>query len=201
MLILVAVMALMLFALTALAVDGSRVYATASTVQATADAASLVLSRAVMVDSGAGIELRNGTTATIAEATFARNARSAIDAGGLSRLTASKIAVYDSSHVCVAVGGGTFTRWHDVVLSGCHNDGLLIHEPNADVAIWDPELTRTRRDEDILSNGRFSIFAGWEITGWPIVTIRRGQVVYENGKIVAPPGSGRLAPRTRWQRP
>jgi hypothetical protein len=26
-------------------------------------------------------------------------------------------------------------------------------------------------------------------------------VAYENGKIVAAPGSGRLAPRTRWQRP
>jgi hypothetical protein len=26
-------------------------------------------------------------------------------------------------------------------------------------------------------------------------------VVFENGKIVAAPGSGRLAPRTRWQRP
>jgi len=79
--------------------------------------------------------------------------------------------------------------------------GVIAVGANADVAIWDPELTRTRRDEDILSNGRFSIFSGWEITGWPVVTIRRGQVVYENGKIVAAPGSGRLAPRTRWQRP
>jgi hypothetical protein len=34
-----------------------------------------------------------------------------------------------------------------------------------------------------------------------VVTIRRGQVVFENGRIVAGPGSGRLAPRTRWQRP
>jgi dihydropyrimidinase len=49
--------------------------------------------------------------------------------------------------------------------------------------------------------GRFSIFAGWEVTGWPVVTIRRGQVVYENGRVIAAPGSGRLAPRIRWQRP
>jgi dihydropyrimidinase len=79
--------------------------------------------------------------------------------------------------------------------------GVIAAGADADVVVWDPELTRTIRDEDILSNGRFSIFAGWEVTGWPIVTIRRGQVVYENGKIVAAPGSGRLAPRTRWQRP
>jgi dihydropyrimidinase len=79
--------------------------------------------------------------------------------------------------------------------------GVIAVGADADLAIWDPDLTRTIRDEDILSNGRFSIFAGWEVTGWPIVTIRRGQVVYENGKIVAAPGSGQLAPRTRWQRP
>jgi dihydropyrimidinase len=79
--------------------------------------------------------------------------------------------------------------------------GVIAPGADADVVIWNPELTRTIRDEDILSNGRFSIFAGWEVTGWPIVTIRRGEVVYESGKIVAAPGSGRLAPRTRWQRP
>ena len=43
--------------------------------------------------------------------------------------------------------------------------------------IWDPELTRTIRDEDILSNGNFSIFSGWEVTGWPVATIRRGEGV------------------------
>jgi dihydropyrimidinase len=79
--------------------------------------------------------------------------------------------------------------------------GVIAVGANADVVIWDPELTRTRRDEDILSNGRFSIFAGWEITGWPVVTIRRGQVAFENGKILAAPGSGKIPPRTRWQRP
>ena len=79
--------------------------------------------------------------------------------------------------------------------------GVIAAGADADLVIWDPELTRTIRDEDILSNGKFSIFAGWEVTGWPIITIRRGQIVYEDGKIVAAPGSGRLAPRSRWQRP
>lgn len=79
--------------------------------------------------------------------------------------------------------------------------GTIAVGSDADVVIWDPDLTKTIRDEDILSNGRFSIFSGWEVTGWPILTIRRGEVVYENGKITALPGSGRLAPRTRWQRP
>jgi dihydropyrimidinase len=79
--------------------------------------------------------------------------------------------------------------------------GVIAVGADADVVVWDPELTRTIKDEDILSNGKFSIFAGWELTGWPVLTIRRGEIAYENGKIVAAPGSGRLAPRTRWQRP
>jgi len=79
--------------------------------------------------------------------------------------------------------------------------GTIAVGSDADVVIWDPDLTKTIRDEDILSNGKFSVFSGWELTGWPILTIRRGEVVYENGEIVASPGSGRLAPRVRWQRP
>jgi dihydropyrimidinase len=79
--------------------------------------------------------------------------------------------------------------------------GTIAVGSDGDVVIWDPQLTRTIRDEDILSNGKFSIFNGWELTGWPVVTIRRGEVVYENGRILGAPGSGRLAPRTHWERP
>jgi dihydropyrimidinase len=96
----------------------------------------------------------------------------------------------------------TVTATNPAKLFGLYpRKGVIAVGADADIAIWDPELTRTIRDEDILSNGKFSIFSGWEVTGWPVVTIRRGQVAYENGKIVAAPGSGRLAPRTRWQRP
>ena len=79
--------------------------------------------------------------------------------------------------------------------------GTIAVGSDADLAIWDPTLTKKIRDEDILSNGHFSIFNGWEVTGWPIVTIRRGEVVYQNGKIMAKAGSGQMAPRQHWQRP
>lgn len=79
--------------------------------------------------------------------------------------------------------------------------GTIAVGSDADVVIWDPNLTRTIKDEDVLSNGKFSIFSGWEVTGWPTVTIRRGEIVYRDGKVLSTPGSGRLAPRQRWQRP
>jgi dihydropyrimidinase len=79
--------------------------------------------------------------------------------------------------------------------------GTIAVGSDGDIAIWDPNVTRKVTNEEQFSNAKFSIFAGWEITGWPIVTIRRGQVVYENGKITAEPGSGHLAPRVHWMKP
>ena len=79
--------------------------------------------------------------------------------------------------------------------------GTIAVGSDGDVVIWDPNLRRTIRDEDQLANARFSIFSGWEVTGWPIVTIRRGEIVYRDGKILADAGSGQLAPRQHWQKP
>lgn len=79
--------------------------------------------------------------------------------------------------------------------------GTIAVGADADLAIWDPKLKRIVRDEDQLSNAKFSIFAGWEVTGWPVVTIRRGEVVYEGGKITASAGSGQVVLSQRWQKP
>jgi dihydropyrimidinase len=72
---------------------------------------------------------------------------------------------------------------------------------DADLAIWDPNLRKTVTDEEQFSNAKFSIFSGWDMTGWPITTIRRGEVVYDKGKITAAAGSGQLAPRQHWRKP
>jgi dihydropyrimidinase len=50
---------------------------------------------------------------------------------------------------------------------------------DADVVIWDLEIRRTVSDKGY-SNAGFSIYAGREITGWPVTTIRRGQIVWDN---------------------
>src|SRR5258708_6413685 len=71
----------------------------------------------------------------------------------------------------------------------------------ADAGDWGAQLKRKGCHGGQLANAKFSIFAGWELTGWPIVTIRRGEVVYEGGNILAAAGSGQLAPRQHWQRP
>ena len=38
---------------------------------------------------------------------------------------------------------------------------------DADIVIWDPAVKKPIRDEDMLSNAKYSTYAGWMVTGWP----------------------------------
>jgi dihydropyrimidinase len=77
--------------------------------------------------------------------------------------------------------------------------GTIAVGSDADLVLWDPEETRTVRDQDMFSATGFSIYAGWEVTGWPVVTLRRGEVVFEGGEITGQAGTGRLLERSRWE--
>ena len=79
--------------------------------------------------------------------------------------------------------------------------GTIAVGSDADLVLWDPDETRTIRDEDMLSGTGYSVYAGREVTGWPRTTIRRGEIVYEEGRIQAEPGSGELLRRGRWMTP
>jgi len=76
--------------------------------------------------------------------------------------------------------------------------GVIEVGSDADVVIWDPARTATIRGEDDLSNADYSVFEGRAVTGWPVMTIRRGRVVYEGGRVVGEPGSGTLVARKPW---
>ncbi len=73
--------------------------------------------------------------------------------------------------------------------------GSITVGADADIVLWDAEETRAIRDEDMLSGAGFSIYSGWQVTGWPTMTIRRGVVVYEGGEVRGEAGSGRLLRR------
>jgi dihydropyrimidinase len=72
---------------------------------------------------------------------------------------------------------------------------------DADLVIWDPNLKRTIRDEEELSAAKWSLYGGREVTGWPRTTIRRGEVVYDGGKVVGRFGTGRVVSQARWKKP
>jgi dihydropyrimidinase len=41
----------------------------------------------------------------------------------------------------------------------------------------------------------YTPYEGWEVKGWPVLTMLRGNVLVENGKLAAEPGTGRYIPR------
>lgn len=73
--------------------------------------------------------------------------------------------------------------------------GAILPGSDADLVIFDPELTRTIDNEMLKSNVDYSVFEGWEVTGWPVTTVRRGEVIFQDDEVIAKPGSGQLVQR------
>jgi len=76
--------------------------------------------------------------------------------------------------------------------------GVIAEGSDADVVIWDPEQRGVVRGADDLSNSDYSVYEGREVTGWPVITIRRGEVVATGTNVTGAAGSGRLVRRDRW---
>jgi dihydropyrimidinase len=68
--------------------------------------------------------------------------------------------------------------------------GSLAVGSDADIVVFDPDLTRTVSADMLHSNADYSVYEGWQVTGWPVVTIRRGSVVFADGEVVGAAGSG-----------
>lgn len=79
--------------------------------------------------------------------------------------------------------------------------GTIAVGSDADLTVWETRERRTLRDADLFSRAAHSVYAGREISAWPHLTIRRGAVVFEHGKILGRPGSGEVIPRGRTQEP
>jgi dihydropyrimidinase len=62
---------------------------------------------------------------------------------------------------------------------------------DADVALWDPNRKETIRQEILHHGADYTPCEGFEVTGWPVMTLVRGEVVAQDGRIVGAKGSGR----------
>jgi dihydropyrimidinase len=73
--------------------------------------------------------------------------------------------------------------------------GSLAIGADADICIWDSECRSEITDAGVHDGTKFTPYAGRTIKGWPVVVLRRGAVIVENGVLNAEPGSGRFLPR------
>ena len=72
--------------------------------------------------------------------------------------------------------------------------GALAPGSDADIAIIDPAWQRVLRKED-LHETDYSPWEGWTMAGWPVITILRGQVAVEDGRLLFETPRGQWIPR------
>jgi dihydropyrimidinase len=66
---------------------------------------------------------------------------------------------------------------------------------DADITLWDAHRRETIRQENLHHGSDYTPWEGFEVTGWPVMTIARGEVVARDGVIVGKKGAGRILER------
>jgi dihydroorotase (multifunctional complex type) len=73
--------------------------------------------------------------------------------------------------------------------------GCLRVGADADVVVVDLERVQVLSDDQVISKAGWTPYAGLKVKGGPVMTFLRGQLVAENGRATAPPGTGRWVRR------
>lgn len=74
--------------------------------------------------------------------------------------------------------------------------GSLRPGADADLVFVDMDKEVTIRTGDLQSRADYSIYDGWKFTGWPVLTMLRGQVVSQDGNVTGTEGYGKFIHRT-----
>ena len=70
--------------------------------------------------------------------------------------------------------------------------GTLAIRADADVVIFDPEQQVVLSAETLHQNVDYCPYEGWEVQGYPVTVLSRGEVIVQNGQFVAEPGRGQF---------
>lgn len=80
---------------------------------------------------------------------------------------------------------------------GCTQKGSLSAGKDADIVIYDPEKDFTVTSKNMHSDCDHTIWEGYNMHGYPVMTFSRGKLVYDNGEFVGEAGWGRFVRRKR----
>lgn len=68
--------------------------------------------------------------------------------------------------------------------------GSLMPGADADIALWDPDLDMTIRHAMLHDACDYTPYEGFRVTAWPVVTLLRGERLWNRGEIAPRPGPG-----------
>jgi dihydropyrimidinase len=97
--------------------------------------------------------------------------------------------------------GMTLTRYADItatnaarILGLYPKKGVIAPGSDADFCVIDPSIKKTLTREDFHVSD-YSPWEGWAVNGWPVMTILRGKVIADGGKLLGTQTDGRLVTR------
>jgi dihydropyrimidinase len=70
--------------------------------------------------------------------------------------------------------------------------GIIAVGADADINVVDLGLTKTVTPQLLNAGADWTAYDGMDMTGWPVLTMVRGNIVAEDGKLVGKPGTGRF---------
>ena len=73
--------------------------------------------------------------------------------------------------------------------------GTIAIGSDADIAIWDPKKNVTFSDKTVKDRSGYTPWNGRTVKGWPTTVLLRGEVLVDDGKLRAKPGSGQFLAR------
>jgi dihydropyrimidinase len=76
--------------------------------------------------------------------------------------------------------------------------GTIAVGSDADLVVFDPERKTTISAATHHSKSDYNLYEGTEVTGSPELVLLRGNILVEDGELVAEPGVGQFVPRARF---
>ena len=102
----------------------------------------------------------------------------------------------------VRAGRISLTRWVDACCTrpaqifGLSRKGQLRPNCDADLVVFDPNQEVVFTPNRLHSSIDFSTYDGLRVTGFPAMTISRGEIIVEGGQFTGRPGRGRFVERS-----
>jgi dihydropyrimidinase len=75
--------------------------------------------------------------------------------------------------------------------------GTIAIGSDADLVVWDDKREVTITNDALHHAVDYTPYEGLRVTGWPAITLARGEVVYQDGRFLGRPGHGRFMPCAR----
>jgi dihydropyrimidinase len=105
----------------------------------------------------------------------------------------------------VAKGRISISRWVELTATNAAKifgmyprKGAIVEGADADLVVFDPNRKVTINSREMHSRADYDPFEGFEVTGWPTMTISRGVPIVTNRKVEAPAGRGEFIARARF---